>query len=154
IVLWVDMLSASFTKRIFFEALAGFILTAVIGLIAFSPVFAPERVLSDLNFLAYRGFLGFFILVTLLAASIEGHRRNSVMGAFIVWAMAIWGLSASTLPLSQKDLTAGQLLLFAISISISLPPLILSNAIAAHRNSEAQLIDNRKLLEQQLESTG
>jgi PAS domain S-box-containing protein len=68
--------------------------------------------------------------------------------------MAIWGLLASTFPLSQKDLTAAQLLLFAISISISLPPLILSNAIAAHRNSEAQLIDNRKLLEQQLESTG
>jgi PAS domain S-box-containing protein len=76
------------------------------------------------------------------------------MVAFIFWAMAIWGLSASTFPLSQKDLTAAQLLLFAISISISLPPLILSNAIAAHRNSEAQLIDNRKLLEQQLESTG
>ena len=154
ILLWADVLSASFTKRIFFEALAGSILTAVIGLIAFSPVFAPERVLSDLNFLAYRGFLGFFIVVPLLVASLEGNRRNTVMVAFIFWAMAIWGLSESTFPFSQKDLTAAQLLLFAISISISLPPLILSNAIATHRNSEAQLIDNRKLLEQQLESTG
>jgi PAS domain S-box-containing protein len=44
--------------------------------------------------------------------------------------------------------------LLAISISISLPPLILSNAIATHQNCEAQLIDNRKLLERQLESTG
>src|SRR5262245_36074950 len=154
ILLWVDVLSASFAKRVFFEALAGFILTAVIGLIAFSPVFAPARVLSDLNFLAYRGFLGFFILVPLLVASSQGNRRNAVMVAFIFWAMAIWGLSESTFPLSQKDLTAAQLLLLAISISISFPPLILSNAIATHQNCEAQLIDNRKLLEQQLESTG
>jgi PAS domain S-box-containing protein len=154
ILLWVDVLSASFTKRVFFEALAGFILAAVIGLIAFSPVFAPARVLSDLNFLAYRGFLGFFILVPLLVAGLEGNRRNAVMVAFIFWAMAIWGLSESTFPLSQKDLTAAQLLLLAISISISLPPLILSNAIATHQNCEAQLIDNRKLLERQLESTG
>jgi PAS domain S-box-containing protein len=76
------------------------------------------------------------------------------MVAFIFWAMAVWGFSASTFPFSQKDLTAAQLLLFAISISISLPPLILSNAIATRRNSEARLLDSRKLLEQQLESTG
>jgi PAS domain S-box-containing protein len=154
ILLWVDVLSASFTKRAFFEALASFIFTAVIGLVAFSPIFAPERVPSDVNFLAYRSFLGFFILVPLLLAGLEGNRRNAAMVAFIFWAMAVWGFSASTFPFSQKDLTAAQLLLFAISISISLPPLILSNAIATRRNSEARLLDSRKLLEQQLESTG
>ena len=154
ILLWVDVLSVSFTKRAFFEALASFIFTAVIGLVAFSPIFAPERIPSDVNFFAYRGFIGFFILVPLLVASLEGNRRNGVMVAFIFWAMAIWGFSASTFPFSQRDFTAAQLLLFAISISISLPPLILSTAIATRRNSEAQLIESRKLLEQQLESTG
>ena len=154
ILLWVDVLSASFTKRAFFEALASFILAAVIGLIAFSPVFAPEQVPSDVNFLAYRSFLGFFILVPLLFAGLKGNQRNAAMVAFIFWAMALWGFSAATFPFSEKDLTAAQLLLFAISISISLPPLILSTAIATRRNREAQLIDNSKLLEQQLERTG
>jgi PAS domain S-box-containing protein len=154
ILLWVDVLSASFTKRAFFEALACFILAAVIGLIAFSPVFAPEQVPRDVNFLAYRSFLGFFILVPLLLAGLEGNQRNAAAVAFIFWAIVLWGFSAATFPFSQKDLTAAQLLLFAISISISLPPLILSAAIATRRNSEAQLIDSRKLLEQQLESTG
>ena len=154
ILLWVDVLSASFTKRAFFEALASFILAAVIGLIAFSPVFAPEQVPSDVNFLAYRSFLGFFILVPLLLAGLKGNQRNAAMVAFIFWAMALWGFSAATFPFSEKDLTAAQLLLFAISVSISLPPLILSTAIATRRNREAQLIDNSKLLEQQLERTG
>jgi len=154
ILLWVDVLSASFTKRAFFEALASFILAAVIGLIAFSPVFAPEQVPSAVNFLAYRSFLGFFILVPLLLAGLKGNQRNAAMVAFIFWAIALWGISASTFPFSQTDLTAAQFLLFAISISISLPPLILSTAIATRRNREAQLIDSSKLLEQQLERTG
>ncbi|MGB8236114.1 MAG: PAS domain S-box protein, partial [Pseudolabrys sp.] len=72
----------------------------------------------------------------------------------IFWAMALWGFSAATFPFSEKDLTAAQLLVFAISISISLPPLILSAAITTRRNSEAQLIDSWSLLKRQLESKG
>ncbi|MGB9216280.1 MAG: PAS domain S-box protein, partial [Pseudolabrys sp.] len=64
------------------------------------------------------------------------------------------GFSAATFPFSEKDLTAAQLLVFAISISISLPPLILSAAITTRRNSEAQLIDSWRLLKRQLESKG
>ncbi|MGB9414054.1 MAG: PAS domain S-box protein, partial [Pseudolabrys sp.] len=67
---------------------------------------------------------------------------------------ALWGFSAATFPFSEKDLTAAQLLVFAISISISLPPLILSAAITTRRNSEAQLIDSWRLLKRQLESKG
>jgi PAS domain S-box-containing protein len=148
------VLSASFSKRAFFGALASFILAAVIGLIAFSPVFAPEQVPSDVNLLAYRSFLGFFIVVPLLFAGLEGNQRNAATVAFIFWAMALWGFSAATFPFSEKDLTAAQLLVFAISISISLPPLILSAAITTRRNSEAQLIDSWRLLKRQLESKG
>ena len=148
------MLSASFSKRAFFGALASFILAAVIGLIAFSPVFAPEQIPSDVNFLAYRSFLGFFIVAPLLFAGLEGNQRNAATVAFIFWAMALWGFSAATFPFSEKDLTAAQLLVFAISISISLPPLILSAAITTRRNSEAQLIDSWRLLKRQLESKG
>ncbi|MGC2471642.1 MAG: PAS domain S-box protein, partial [Pseudolabrys sp.] len=154
LLLWVDVLSASFSKRAFFGALASFILAAVIGLIAFSPVFAPEQVPSDVNLLAYRSFLGFFIVVPLLFAGLEGNQRNAATVAFIFWAMALWGFSAATFPFSEKDLTAAQLLVFAISISISLPPLILSAAITTRRNSEAQLIDSWRLLKRQLESKG
>ena len=153
ILLWVEALSASFTRRTFFKALVSFILAAVIGLIAFSPLFSPEQVSSDLNFLAYRSFLGFFILVPLLWAGLEGNQRNAATVAFIFCAIALWSFSASTFPFSQNDLTAAQLLLFAISISASLPGLILSAAIATRRNSEAQLVDSWKLLEQRLEST-
>src|SRR5262249_17933279 len=144
ILLWVNVLSTSFSKRALFEALANFILTAAIGLIAFSPVFAPEQFSGDLDFLAYRSFLGFFILVPLLWAGLEGNQRNAAMVAFIFWAIALWSLSASTFPFSQTDFTAAQLLLFAISISISLPPLIFSTAIATWRDREAQLIDSSK----------
>src|SRR5262249_20013405 len=142
ILLWVNVLSASFTKRALLEALASFSVAAVIGLIAFSPVFAPEQFSGDFNFLAYRSLLGFFILVPLLSAGLEGNERNVVMVAFIFWAIALWGISASTFPFSQTDLTTAQLLFFAISISTSLPPLILSTAIATRRNREAQLIDS------------
>ena len=153
ILLWAEALSASFARRTVFKALVSFILAAVIGLIAFSPLFSPEQVSSDLNFLAYRSFLGFFILVPLLWAGLEGNQRNAATVAFIFCAIALWSFSASTLPFSQNDLTAAQLLLFAISISASLPGLILSAAIATRRNSEAQLVDSWKLLEQRLEST-
>jgi PAS domain S-box-containing protein len=153
ILLWVEALSASFTRRTFFKALVSFILAAVIGLIAFSPLFSPEQVSSDVNFLAYRSFLGFFILVPLLWAGLEGNQRNAATVAFIFCAIALWSFSASTFPFSQNDLTAAQLLLFAISISASLRGLILSAAIATRRNSEAQLVDSWKLLEQRLEST-
>jgi PAS domain S-box-containing protein len=153
ILLWVEALSASFARRTFFKALVSFILAAVIGLIAFSPVFSPEQISSDVNFLAYRSFLGFFILVPLLWAGLEGNQRNAATVAFIFCAIALWSFSASTFPFSQNDLTAAQLLLFAISISASLPGLILSAAIATRRNSEAQLVDSWKLLEQRLEST-
>src|SRR5262245_29259576 len=154
ILLWVNVLAASFTKRAFFAALASFGVAAVIGLIAFSPVFAPEQFSRDINFLAHRSLLGFFIVVPLLWAGLEGNQRNTAMIAFIFWAIALWSISASTFPFSQTDFTAAQLLLFAISISISLPPLIFSTAIATRRNREAQLIDSSKLLEQRLERTG
>jgi len=85
---------------------------------------------------------------------LEGNQRNVAMVAFIFWAIALWGFSVSTFPFSQKDLTGAQLLLFAISISISLPPLILSTVIARRRDTEAQLIDRSNLLEQRLVSTG
>jgi PAS domain S-box len=153
ILLWAEALSASFARRTVFKALVSFILAAVIGLIAFSPVFSPEQISSDVNFLAYRSFLGFFILVPLLWAGLEGNQRNAATVAFIFCAIALWSFSASTFPFSQNDLTAAQLLLFAISISASLPGLILSAAIATRRNSEAQLVDSWKLLEQRLEST-
>jgi PAS domain S-box-containing protein len=90
----------------------------------------------------------------LLFAGLEGNQRNAATVAFIFWAMALWGFSAATFPFSEKDLTAAQLLVFAISISISLPPLILSAAITTRRNSEAQLIDSWSLLKRQLESKG
>jgi PAS domain S-box-containing protein len=153
ILLWVEALSASFARRTFFKALVSLILAAVIGLIAFSPVFSPEQISSDVNFLAYRSFLGFFILVPLLWAGLEGNQRNAATVAFIFCAIALWSFSASTFPFSQNDLTAAQLLLFAISISASLSGLILSAAIATRRTSEAQLVDSWKLLEQRLEST-
>jgi len=92
--------------------------------------------------------------VPLLWAGLEGNQRNAVIVAFIFWTIALWGFSASTFPFYQNDLTGAQLLLFAISISISLPPLILSTAIARRRDIEAQLIDSSKLLEQRLESIG
>jgi PAS domain S-box-containing protein len=92
--------------------------------------------------------------VPLLFAGLEGNQRNAATVAFIFWAMALWGFSAATFPFSEKDLTAAQLLVFAISISISLPPLILSAAITTRRNSEAQLIDSWSLLKRQLESKG
>jgi len=154
ILLWAHVLSASFSKRALLGTLASFCLAAVIGLIAFSPVFASEQVSDNGNFLAYRSFLGFFILVPLLWAGLEGNQRNVAMVAFIFWAIALWGFSVSTFPFSQKDLTGAQLLLFAISISISLPPLILSTVIARRRDTEAQLIDRSNLLEQRLVSTG
>ncbi len=153
ILLWVEALSASFARRTFFKALVSLILAAVIGLIAFSPVFSPEQISSNVNFLAYRSFLGFFILVPLLWAGLEGNQRNAATVAFIFCAIALWSFSASTFPFSQNDLTAAQLLLFAISISASLSGLILSAAIATRRTSEAQLVDSWKLLEQRLEST-
>jgi len=153
-LLWAHVLSASFSKRALLGTLASFCLAAVIGLIAFSPVFASEQVSDNGNFLAYRSFLGFFILVPLLWAGLEGNQRNVAMVAFIFWAIALWGFSVSTFPFSQKDLTGAQLLLFAISISISLPPLILSTVIARRRDTEAQLIDRSNLLEQRLVSTG
>lgn len=153
ILLWANVLSAIFTRRELVETLTTSILTAVIGLIAFSPVFAPEQVNDNVHFFSYRSFVGFLVLIPLLWAALEGNPRNAATAAFIFWAIAVWGVSASTFPFSQTDTTAAQLLLFALSISISSPLLALSTTIAARRSSEAQLIASRNRLKQELEHT-
>ncbi len=143
VVLWA---MARFTKSDFLETVAMLVLAATIGIAAYSPIIDSELVGNGLSLLSYRSMLAFLILFPLMWAGLRANRHAAATAAFVFFAFALWGFSAGADPFPKANLNGSLLLLLALALSITIPPLLLTAAIATHSNSEKHLLAAQKQL--------
>lgn len=151
IVLWpTTPLHPSFSIWSLLETVATFTLTAAIGLIAFGPP-VDSALLNELQ--PHRSLIGFLVLLPLLWVGLSGNRRNAATAAFIFCAIAVFGFAIGSSPFPQADVNGSLLMLFALSTSVSMSVLILSAAIALHRDAEARLVSALDRIKHELVQT-
>ena len=140
-----------YSKSFALESIALFLVTAVIGLIAYSPL--PENLpLGDAaaRLLPYRNLFGFLIFLPLMRTALSGNRQNAAAAALIFSGFAVWGLTAGVNPFPKGDENGSLLLLFAISVGAAVLPLLMSAAVATRQNTEAGLLAERERLNRQI----
>src|SRR6516162_4300757 len=103
---------------------------AVTGAIAFLAVGALKPLLP------YQNVCGFLILLPLIWASLRGNQRAAATAALIFCGLAAWGFVDTTGAASSPN---SLLLLSAVAISMSIAPLFLSTAVAAHNYRQTHL---------------
>jgi PAS domain S-box-containing protein len=151
VVLWATMPIRPFSIWSLAETAAIFILTAAIGVVAFSPSINSDLTGEGLSGLfAYRNLLGFLLLLPLMWAGLSGDQCNVATAALIFCGIAVWGFSAGTTPFPKTDLNGSLLILFVLSISASLAPLVLAAAAAKRRNTEMRLLSVQNQLNDQI----
>ncbi|TMJ89392.1 MAG: PAS domain S-box protein, partial [Alphaproteobacteria bacterium] len=152
VVLWAIMPVLSCSKWKLLESAAVSILVSLIGIVAYSPLIGSNLIVDDLNLLLpYRSLLGFLVLVPLMWAGLRGNQRNIATAALIFFGIALWGFSVGSDPFPKTDLNGALLSLFVLSISLSVPPLALTAAIATRQNTEAHLLSVQDQLNRQVE---
>jgi PAS domain S-box-containing protein len=154
IVLWATTPLRPFFNWGLLETVAVFILSIAIGFIAYSPLIGSVLMSDNLDgLLPYRSLLGFLILLPLMWAGLRGNQRNVATAALIFCGMAMWGLSAGSGPFPKAHLNESLLLLLVVSISTTVPPLILAAAIAMRQDTEAHLLSVQDQLNRRIEQT-
>jgi len=152
VVLWAIMPVLSCSKWKLLESAAVSILVSLIGIVAYSPLIGSNLIVDDLNLLLpYRSLLGFLVLVPLMWAGLRGNQRNIATAALIFFGIAAWGFSVGSDPFPKTDLNGALLSLLVLSISVSVPPLALTAAIATRQNTEAHLLSVQDQLNLQVE---
>ena len=154
VVLWVTTALRSFSTWNLLETAAIFVLTGAIGVAAYSPLINSDFIGGELNgLLSYRSLLGFLVLLPLMWAGLRGSQRNAATAALIFCGIAAWGFSAGANPFPKTDLNGSLLLLLVLSISTSVPPLVLAAAAATRRDTEVYLRSVRDQLNHQIAQT-
>ena len=134
IVLWATKPSRAWSRWSPLETAAVVIVTAVIGIAAFAPQVGSALMDSDFYaLLPYRSLLAFLVVLPLSWASLRGNPRDAAAAALVFCAIAAWGFATSF------DLNGSSILLFALVLATSLPPLILAAAVATHQQATARL---------------
>jgi PAS domain S-box-containing protein len=134
------------------ESIAVVALASIIGILAYSPLISRDLVNNDVNvLLAHRSLLAFLVLLPLMWAGLRGNRRNVATAALVFVGMALWGFSVGNDPFSKMDLTGALLSLFVLSISVSVPPLLLAAAISTRQDTETYLLSVQDQLNHQIE---
>jgi len=148
ILLWATKPSRAWSRWSLLETAGIVVVTAAIGIAAFSPQVGSALMDSDLDaLLTYRSLLGFLVALPLLWASLRGNPRDAAAAALVFCTIAAWGFATSF------DFSGSPLLLFALVLAIAVPPLILAAAIAAHQRTEARLQADRDQLSRQVTET-
>jgi len=148
IVLWATKPSRALPRWSLLETAGVVIVTAAIGIAAFSPQVGSALMDSDLDaLLRYRSFLAFLVALPLLWASLRGNSRDAAAAAPVFCAIAAWGFATSF------DLNGSSVLLFALILLTSLPPLILAAPVAVHQQTTARLQAAHDQLNRQIEQT-
>jgi PAS domain S-box-containing protein len=150
IVLWATTPLSPLSKSAALETIAIFIATAVIGVVAYGPLFSGN---ANDPLLSYRGLIGFLIVLPLMWAGLRGKQRDAATAALIFGGIAMWGFSAGAGPFSTADLNGSLSLLLMLSIGASLASLILGAVIASHQETQAHLLSAQDQLNVQLEQT-
>jgi PAS domain S-box-containing protein len=140
-----------FSKSSVSESLALFLVTVLVGLVAYSPL-AGNLPLGEAagSLLPYRSLLGFLVLLPLTRAALTGNRQNAATVAFIFSGFAVWGFTAGVDPFPSNDVNRSLLLLFVISVGVSVLPLLAAAATATRQNAEALLLAERDRLHRQI----
>jgi PAS domain S-box-containing protein len=148
ILLWATKPSRSWSRWSLLQTAGVVIVTAAIGIAAFSPQVGSALMDNDLDkLLAYRSLLGFLVALPLLWASLRGNPRDAAAAALIFCAIAAWGFATSF------DFNSSPVLLLALVLATSVPPLILAAAIATHQRTEARLRADQDQLSRQVAET-
>jgi PAS domain S-box-containing protein len=134
IVLWATKPSRAWSRWSPLETAAVVIVTAVIGNAAFAPQVGSALMDSDFYaLLPYRSLLAFLVVLPLSWASLRGNPRDAAAAALVFCVIAAWGFATSF------DLNGSSILLFALVLATSVPPLILAAAVATHQQATARL---------------
>src|SRR3984893_12519369 len=120
IVLWATKPPPAFSRWSLLETAGVVIVTAAIGIAAFSPQVGSALLDSDFYaLLPYRSLLAVLVVLPLSWAILRGNPRDAAAAAPVFCAIAAWGFTTSF------DLNGSSVLLFALVLATSLPPLIL-----------------------------
>ena len=130
IVLWSDSIARKVRPQYWSEAVAIFIASIAVGVVAFSPLLEQT---------AYRGALAFLVIVPLMWAALRCGQRDTATVALIVSCFAVWGTVFNSGPFSRADLNESFLLVLTFIISISVPSLALSADLASRKRHEEHL---------------
>jgi len=148
ILLWATKPSRSWSRWSLVETAAVVVVTAVIGIAAFSPQVGSALMDNDLDkLLAYRSLLGFLVALPLLWTSLRGNPRDAAAAALVFCAIAAWGFATSF------DFNGSSVLLLALVLATAVPPLILAAAISSHQRTEARLRADQDQLNRQVAET-
>jgi PAS domain S-box-containing protein len=148
IVLWATKPSRTWSRWSLLETAGVVIVTAAIGIAAFGPQAGSALMDSDFYaLLPYRSLLAFLVVLPLLWASLRGNPRDAAAAAPVFCAIAAWGFATSF------DLNGSSVLLFALVLVTSLPPLILAAAVASHQQTTARLQAAQDQLSRQVAET-
>jgi PAS domain S-box-containing protein len=147
ILLWATRPLQQFSRWSLLQTVIILLLTVAIAIVAYSPQIGVVLADSDLDgLLPYRSLLGFLVVLPLTWAAMRGEQGDTAAAALLFCSIAAWGLwSGSATGLSSP------LLLLALAIATSAPPLILGAAIVTHRHTEMELQRANENLSQQLE---
>jgi len=127
------------------------LLAAAVGLVAYSPL---ERALHASSALA------FLALLPLMWAALRGSPRETAATAVLLSGLAVWGVLGGAGPFTRATLNESLLLLIAFVVSVSLPSLALSTALASRtralESTEESLAEAREQLfqAQKMEAIG
>jgi PAS domain S-box-containing protein len=153
IVLWATT-SSIYSKHDFLKTLGVVVLAAGIGFFAFAPpINIGYATIDFMDAIPYRSLLGFLVLLPLMLAGLQGNQRDVATAALVFCAMIAWGLWAHRPAITEVDSNAARLLMLAISISASLPPLILAAVMSTRLRLEVGLLSQQDELRHHLEQT-
>jgi len=152
VVLWATTHLRRSSKWDLLESIAVSALVIIIGIVAYSPLIGSSLISDGFNVrLPYRSLLGFLVLLPLMWAGLRGNRYGVATAALIFLGTAVWGFSAGNDPFPKADLDGSLLVLFVLSISVSVPPLAVAAAIATRQDVEAHLLSLQDQLGRQIE---
>ncbi len=152
ILLWATRPLQQFSKWRLLQTAVILVLTAAIAIAAYSPQAASFLADSDFDALVpYRSLFGFLVVLPLTWAAMRGDQGDTAAAALIFCGIAAWGLAAGAG--GHGDWSGSPLLLLALAIGTSAPPLILGAAIITHQETEAKLRLANDNLNRQLEQT-
>jgi PAS domain S-box-containing protein len=148
IVLWATKPSAPWSRWSVLETAAAALVTAAIAIAAFSPQIGGTLMDRDFDaLLRYRSLLAFLVVLPLSWASLRGNPRDAATAAVVFCTIAAWGFATSF------DFNGSSVLLLALALATTVPPLILAAATAVQRQTQAQLQSARDELSRQVAET-
>jgi PAS domain S-box-containing protein len=141
VLLWSMDSFRSVSRWRLLESVALFCLVGIIWIVACSPLVSSSvgnHYLTGL--LPYRSLLGFLILLPLMWSGLRGNRRDVATAVLIFMGCLAWQLSTGNSPFPDNYPNQAKLLLFVLSICLSVAALAMAAAIMMRQRTEAHLL--------------